>query len=87
MKYFFIIYSKVNQFIYLSLFIKFQCSGFNGFCGISLTRENAQIYKGPLLMKYFYIIYSKSNQVIYLSLPINLPSFKALAPTVFEIFF
>ena len=34
----------------------------------------------------FFRIYSKVNQVIYSSLSINSPSFKALAPTVFEIF-
>ena len=37
-------------------------------------------------MKYFFKIYLKVNQVIYSSLKINSPSFKALAPTVFEIF-
>ena len=34
----------------------------------------------------FFRIYSKVNQVINLPFPINSPSFKALAPTVFEIF-
>ena len=47
-------------------------------------RENAQIYKVPLLMKYFSEFIQKL--IIQLSLPINSPSFKALASTDFEIF-
>ena len=89
MKYFSEFSQKLTRFLLIStnLFIEFQGSSFNGFWDILLTRENAQIYKGPLLMKYFFFrINSKVDQVIYSSLSIISPSVKALASTVFEIF-
>ena len=39
-----------------------------------------------IIHEFFFRIYSKVIQVIYLHLPINAPCFKALAPTIFEIF-
>ena len=59
---FFRIYSKINQGIYSSLSVySSSCKAlasiaffFFFFLDILPTRENAQIYKGPLLMKYFF---------------------------------
>ena len=70
-------------FFYFILFIYFF------FSDILLTREKCPNFQRSLLKKYIFSrIYSEVNQVIYsFILPINLPSFKALAPTVFFFFF
>ena len=69
-----------------NLFIKFQGSSFNSFLDILLTRETCPNLQSAITDKIFFRIYTKVNQVIYLPLPINSPSFKSLALTVFEIF-
>ena len=51
-----------------------------------MTREKCPNLQRAITHEIFFRIYSKVNQVIYSSLPINLPSFKALAPTIFSYF-
>ena len=43
--------------------------------------------KRAITHEVFFKIYSNVNQMVYLSLPINSPSFKALAPTLFFRYF
>ena len=50
-----------------------------------MTREKCPNLQGAITHEIFFQSLFKVNQVIYSSLSINSPSFKALAPTVFEI--
>ena len=44
-------FTKGHRLIINNQFTKFQGSSFNNFWDILLTRENAQIYKGQIIMK------------------------------------
>ena len=52
-----------------------------------LTRERCLNLQRAITYEIFFRIYPKVNQVIYSSLPINSPSFKSLALTVFLRYF
>ena len=84
---FFRMYSKVNPVIYSSLPI--YSSSFKGLAAIifQIIADKRKIPKlqRAITHEIFFQIYSKVKQVNYSS-PINSPSFKALAPTVIEIF-
>ena len=67
-------------------FTKFQGSSSDSIWDILLIREKCPNLQRAITPEIFFRIYSKLNQVIYSSLPINSPSFKAVARTVFEIF-
>ena len=69
-----------------NLFIKLWGSSSNSIWDILLTREKCPNLQRDITHEIFFRIYSKVNQIIYSSLSINSPSFKVLAPTVFEIF-
>ena len=49
--------------------------------------KNVQKLQSAITHEVFFKISSKFNQVIYSSLQIDLQSFKALAPVIFEIFY
>ena len=81
--------SKVNQVVYSSLPV--YSSSFKALASIDFEIfcwqvKNAQNSQRAITYEIFFRIYEKVNQVIYSSLPINSPSFRSLALTVFEIF-
>ena len=69
-----------------SLFISFKALAPTVFEIFCWQGKNAPNYKRVITQKEFFKISSKVNQVVYSSLPVYSSSFKALAPTVFEIF-
>ena len=93
MKHFSEFYSKVNQVIFSSLPICSSCFKAlaltfmsNSFLRYFADKAKCLNLQRAIIHEIFFRIYSKVNQVIWSSLSINLPSFKALAPTLFEIF-
>ena len=86
---FFRISSKVDQVIYSSLqihLLSFKVLALTVFFRYFADKVKMPKLQRAITQEVYFRISSKVNQVVYSLLPVYSSSFKALAPTVFEIF-